>query len=538
MRPLPKLTTTLESVAPVLGVTVNETGAPTVCAPLGTDSVTVVAERAVMAAVPALPPAVAVTVALSVVESVVVATPRALVTADVAANVPAVVVNATGTPTIGLPEASSTRADTVTVPPEAGTLVGAALTSTRSAAAAPMVTSSVLLAPPENAVSVALPDRPSAISLTVTLPLFVRASAGSILPRVVVNDTSVPLWTGVPEPAVALAPVPVEPFSMSTATTSVEPLIGNVLEVDTRVMTVPAGASSGTLSQATKTRGASVKRPSSTGWVNRRGTIRIVQDLTFMPIEGQGSSPFDDRGFTMVVLLVVIAVMGIGMTAMLPTWRQQSIREKEEELIFRGNQYARAIALYARKNNNVLPANVDVLVDGKYLRRRWKDPITGTDFGLLPAGQPANAGRGVPQGPGATGGAPGGARGGGAPVSMGGQQPGGRGVGPGSQVGQQIVGSFQGVYSTSSDTSIRVYQNQQRYIDWQFTVQTANVLMGQQGRGGPQPGRAGGPADGRGGPGGARGNPGGLPGRGQPQGPGRGTPTLPGGPGGRGRGGL
>lgn len=259
-----------------------------------------------------------------------------------------------------------------------------------------------------------------------------------------------------------------------------------------------------------------------------------------MPIEGQGSSLYDDRGFTMVVLLVVIAVMGIGMTAMLPTWRQQSIREKEEELIFRGNQYARAIALYARKNNNVLPANVDVLVDGKYLRKKWKDPITGTDFGLLPAGQPANAGRGNPQGPGA----PGGTRGGGATPPMGGQAPGAagaRGVGPGSQVGTQIVGSFQGVYSTSPDTSIRVYQNQQRYIDWQFTVQTANVLMGRGAGGGQPPGRAGGPVDGRGAPGGVPGR-GTAPGRGvqpgigQPQAPGRGGPVPPGGPGGRGRG--
>jgi len=353
----------------------------------------------------------------------------------------------------------------------------------------------------------------------------------------------------VPEAVVAFAPVPVEPFSISTATMSVAPLTGSVLVVETRVMTVPAGASSGTLSQETDTRRVSVKRPSRVVGKERRGTMRVLEDLTFMPIEGQGSSPFDDRGFTMVVLLVVIAVMGIGMSAMWPTWRQQSIREKEEELIFRGNQYARAIALYARKNNNVLPANVDVLADGKYLRKKWKDPITGTDFGLLPAGQPANAGRGVPLGPGA----PGGAGGGGTPTTMGGQAPGAagaRGVGPGSQVGTQIVGSFQGVYSTSPDTSIRVYQNQQRYMDWQFTVQTKNVLMGQGARGGGQPpGRAGAPVDGRGGTGGARGGtPGGVPGRGaapgqgvqpgigQPQAPGRGGAVPPGGPGGRGRG--
>lgn len=227
---------------------------------------------------------------------------------------------------------------------------------------------------------------------------------------------------------------------------------------------------------------------------------------------------FDDGGFTMVVLLVVIAIMAVGMTAMLPTWRQQAIREKEAELIFRGNQYARALVLYSRKNNNLLPANIDLLYDGKFLRKKWKDPITNTDFGLLPAGQPANAGRGAPQGPGV----PGGGRTGGA--GPGAQTPqGARGTGPGTTGGQQIIGSIQGVYSTSSDTSIRIYQNQQRYIDWQFTVQTALPLMGGARGGGPagQPPRGGGP---RGGGPGA-----GVPGRGTP---GVGVPPRGGGPGG------
>jgi type II secretory pathway pseudopilin PulG len=240
-----------------------------------------------------------------------------------------------------------------------------------------------------------------------------------------------------------------------------------------------------------------------------------------MYLEGQGcagpkrlsSRPhtrFDDDGFTMVVLLVVIAIMAVGMTAMLPTWRQQAIREREEELIFRGNQYARAIVLFTRKNNNLLPANVDLLYDGKYLRKKWKDPITNTDFALLPAGQPANAGRGMPQGPGAPGGGRSGAP---APQTPQGQ----RGGGPGTFGSQTVIGNFQGVYSTSTDTSIRVYQNQQRYIDWQFTVQTALPLMGGVRGGGPagQP-RGGGPG----------GGPVGTPGRGGPVGPGRGAPGV------------
>ncbi len=205
--------------------------------------------------------------------------------------------------------------------------------------------------------------------------------------------------------------------------------------------------------------------------------------------EKRAGTGLDADGFTMVVLLVVMAIMAVGAAALLPTWRQQAIREQEEELIFRGNQYARSLVLYARKNNNLLPDNLDVLYTGKYLRKKYKDPITGGDFGLVGAGQPPGAaGRGsLGSGRGAT-------------------------SGVGSGRGTLTVGSINGFYSTSTDTSIRVYQSQQRYIDWPFNVQTAQMLMGLPygrsggaGRGGPQPPRGGGPGDGaRGGPVGGR----------------------------------
>lgn len=247
-------------------------------------------------------------------------------------------------------------------------------------------------------------------------------------------------------------------------------------------------------------------------------------------------SGLDARGFTMVVLLVVMAVMAVGMSALLPTWRQQAIREKEEELIFRGNQYARALVLYSRKNGNQLPNTIDVLYSGKYLRKKYKDPITDDDFGLVPAGQPlGSGGRGSPAGQ------AGGGRGTSPAQQTGGAR--GSGSGLGAPAGSQIVGSIQGVYSKSTDTSIRVYQNQQRYIDWPFTVQTAQLQMGtargvgpggQQGRGDGRGGIQGG--DGRGGVQGGPPRGGGAPGRGgQPVVPGRGG--VPGAPG-RGRGGV
>lgn len=391
-----------------------------------------------------------------------------------------------------------------------------------------------------------------------------RASAGSIRPSDVVKVTSVPLCTGVPADGVVVAPVPVPelvvPLSMSTAMRSVLPLTGSTLVEATSVITVPAGAVNGTLSHAaapSATTAASAmllpKLPAQELRLEGSGegvcsNMRVAKDFTFMDLVGQGcsdanrlrrsASGLDARGFTMVVLLVVMAVMAIGTAALLPTWRQQAIREQEEELIFRGNQYARALVLYSRKNSNLLPANIDVLYTGKYLRKKYKDPITGDEFGLLPAGQPPGAaGRGSL---------------GGAPPSQSGGRSGGVGATPqggrGAPSGTQIVGSIQGVYSKSTNTSIRVYQNQQRYIDWPFTVQTAQLMMGlARGIGaGGQPGRAGGDG-GRGGPGGARGvGPGtggargvGSPGRGVQPGPaGRGGAAPPTPVGGRGRGGL
>src|SRR5262245_11141184 len=87
-----------------------------------------------------------------------------------------------------------------------------------------------------------------------------------------------------------------------------------------------------------------------------------------------------DHGFAMVALLVGMSVAAIWMTVALPAWRQQAQRQKEEDLIFRGEQYARAIVLYMDKNRQAPPPSIDVLVSGHYLRKKWKDPITNDDF--------------------------------------------------------------------------------------------------------------------------------------------------------------
>jgi type II secretory pathway pseudopilin PulG len=202
-----------------------------------------------------------------------------------------------------------------------------------------------------------------------------------------------------------------------------------------------------------------------------------------------------DRGFIMVALLIGMAVTAVWMSAMLPAWRQQAQRQREDDLIFRGEQYARAVALYAVKNNGALPATIDDLVQQRYLRKKWKDPITGEDFQLL--GGAATSGQaGAGQ---VTAGSPGAA----------------------AQTGGQVSGGISGVYSGSTDTSIRIYNGAQQYNQWIFQYQTALQRMGQTA--GPGAGRGGGRTDvvggrrgagqgdagGRGGRGGGRGGTGG-----------------------------
>lgn len=93
-----------------------------------------------------------------------------------------------------------------------------------------------------------------------------------------------------------------------------------------------------------------------------------------------------DDGFVMVALLVAMSIAAIWMTAVLPSWRQQVQRSREEELIYRGEQYARAIMLYQEKNQGALPPNLDILISQRYLRKKFKDPVTDDEFAIVGIG--------------------------------------------------------------------------------------------------------------------------------------------------------
>src|SRR5688572_19817476 len=223
-----------------------------------------------------------------------------------------------------------------------------------------------------------------------------------------------------------------------------------------------------------------------------------------MNLAGKASS-----GYAMAALLVGLAVMAVLLSVAMPTWSHMIRREKEEELIFRGNQYARAINQYQRKFANASPQTLDVLIEQRLLRKKFRDPMATDEkgeFQLLYLSSRA----GGPQGTTGTGRAGGVGPGAGAGRGTGAGLGGGTGTGAGAPGGvggtysTEPSGGIVGVASKNTGTSIKIYKEKTRYNEWQF------IGMEQSQQAGPGGGAAGGPQrggrgdDGRGGRGGGR----------------------------------
>jgi type II secretory pathway pseudopilin PulG len=199
-------------------------------------------------------------------------------------------------------------------------------------------------------------------------------------------------------------------------------------------------------------------------------------------------------GYAMAALLVAMSVMAIMMSAAMPTWSHMIRREKEEELLFRGNQYARAINQYQRKFANASPATLDVLIEQRMLRKKFKDPLSPSkdgEFQMLYLSTRA----GGPQGTKGTGRA-----GGIGPGPSAGRGVGAGGSGTDTQSGSTYSttpsGGIVGVASKNTGTSIKIHKGKTRYNEWEFVAMEQSTRAGGSGAGGrggpPRGGREGG----------------------------------------------
>lgn len=108
----------------------------------------------------------------------------------------------------------------------------------------------------------------------------------------------------------------------------------------------------------------------------------------------EGSAGGSASGYSLVMVVMLITVMNIVVAIALPAWSGMIQRDKEEELIARGLQYAEAIRVFQRRFGR-LPVQLDELVkvEPRSIRRLWEDPMTGkADWIVILEGAPPGGG--------------------------------------------------------------------------------------------------------------------------------------------------
>src|SRR5713101_7708057 len=225
-----------------------------------------------------------------------------------------------------------------------------------------------------------------------------------------------------------------------------------------------------------------------------------------------------EAGYALLMVVFMVATMLITAMAVTPNLLTGGRREKEEELVWRGNQYVRAIGLYYRKFGKY-PTKVEDLTKEtngvRFLRQSYTDPMNKDDGSwrfiyvgpngqligslrrtsllqslimtpTLPGGAtPFGLGAQPASGPGATSSGPGGIPG------QTGQtgQPLNNGLDSQPQPlgGAVIGGNIIGVASKVKQSSLRVYDGGDTYELWEFIwnpqQQIAIPGQGQQGVG-------------------------------------------------------
>lgn len=181
-----------------------------------------------------------------------------------------------------------------------------------------------------------------------------------------------------------------------------------------------------------------------------------------------------ERGFTLAGALCLLAVMAILLAISLPLWSKVKQRDNEEELIFRGQEYVKAISRYQAKFH-VPPPDLDTLYKLKFIRHLYPDPMTRSGkWKLIHQGEALVTGQAGKIGGGKTPTA--------GEVDLGGDdendqtqeedqtQASGDEEGENSDEEKEVetIGPVIGVVSRSKKESMRVYNGADHYNKWYF----------------------------------------------------------------------
>ena len=180
-------------------------------------------------------------------------------------------------------------------------------------------------------------------------------------------------------------------------------------------------------------------------------------------------------GFTLAALVVAMAVMAIFLTVAVETVSFQQKREKEDELIFRGNQMSEGIRLFKARFSRY-PVKLDELATAKprVLRQKWADPMTGkADWVPVILGEDGTTVIPTPI-PGATP----------QPTAQPTPQPsdddssgGSFGLTPHAGSSKDTRGPIIGVKSRVCENSIKLYLGHTNYCEWKFFYDASKLRL-------------------------------------------------------------
>ena len=107
---------------------------------------------------------------------------------------------------------------------------------------------------------------------------------------------------------------------------------------------------------------------------------KVIQSQLMYKEEATTLCRSNSSGFVMLTLLMAITVVGILSTRVMLNTASEVQREREAELIFRGEAIARAIRLY-KKRTGSYPSILEDLVGvrPRIIRKLYKDPMTVSD---------------------------------------------------------------------------------------------------------------------------------------------------------------
>jgi hypothetical protein len=190
-----------------------------------------------------------------------------------------------------------------------------------------------------------------------------------------------------------------------------------------------------------------------------------------------------NSGYALAVLMVWTTVLLVGLTAAEINWQKRMQREREEELIFRGKQYMRAIMLWKQKFRMAAgnrggpwwgPTTMDALLNTngyRFLRKKWKDPMTDSEnWRIIRVPASGTPGKGL-EGAQFRSGQRAGTSTGGQPGEVGRGGLSGLGGSPSlasGAAGTNVMFPIFGVASSSEKESLKTYNGKNHYNEWEF----------------------------------------------------------------------